>query len=373
MKIRCEYCDSYYDDSMFKCPHCGGHNKEESQDAPNVVNELAEQDSPQSKWELLIFVTVMIALIVGIILFQRNGENKKDAAIMQNAIAYWHDSDYHAAVVELNKIERNSKIYDEAHEYLGQIIQEYGKDTESKAEAFFSSGDYVSCLLLINSTENFLNGNEAIRIIKQKAGEAYSDALFESAKELYFSEGVSSAKAIVNEGLSVIPENKKLVKLKELLDSVLTVCGSDMNFQNSDGYFRRCSSFMNSYGDTLSGDLFTFLGNDWHDPWCEFITAEKYTSFSCKVDANIIKEEHQLRMKIFLDGSLAYDSGAVDRTWKGEDVVLDISGVYSVKIEVYNLVGLLREWEYPSPRMILADPVFVSGLSKSDFTKLMME
>lgn len=374
MKVQCEYCDSYYDDSALKCPYCGGHNKEEKYENIEIENELIEQDSNKhAKWVLLIFVIVISSLSIVLFLLQRNEENKKDVAFLQNALSYRKDSNYSAAIDELKKIDKNSKVYSDANEYLYQIMQEYEKYTETKAESFFDNKDYASCLALINSTGDCFSGNEVIQRIQQEASTIYLDDVITSAKRAYFAEGVSTAKAIVNDGLRIVPENRKLMKLKELLDSVVAEKGSNMRFQNSNDFFQCCSSYMNSYGDMLSGDLFTFLGNDWNAPWCEFFTAEKYTSFSCKVDANIMKEEHQLQMKIFLDDTLAYDSGVVDRTWKGKDIVLDVSGVYSVKIEVYNLVGISHEWENPNPRIIVMDPTFIAGLSENDFVNVDVE
>ena len=42
MKVKCEYCDNYYDGEATECPHCGGPNEHIRRTANNVPHTIAE-------------------------------------------------------------------------------------------------------------------------------------------------------------------------------------------------------------------------------------------------------------------------------------------------------------------------------------------
>ena len=56
MKVQCEYCNSWIDDTDEKCPNCGGVNKvykRATDQTPKTIEELKQLISTECKYEIM--------------------------------------------------------------------------------------------------------------------------------------------------------------------------------------------------------------------------------------------------------------------------------------------------------------------------------
>lgn len=254
-----------------------------------------------------------------------------------------------------------SDEYADAQIALLTAVDYYRADALQKADTLNGSGDYEASIKLLRNVENLTGFSVEVAMRRETAEDAYFENVVDNCKAIYKAEGAEKASVAVNDALSVLTNDSRLLKLKALLDGVTVV--SEKQVTRNRGYATSYDYTTDSYGNEHDGELLRFgVDSD-----LEYTPHEKYNSFAASIFVGEMYEYQRIQLRFYCDGKLVYDTGMVDRKYRGETLNIDITGVYSFRIEAEG-VGDTVMGSY-RPNIWLENAVFSTGITETDIDK----
>lgn len=410
----CKYCGTSYKDELTACPNCGGnlfYSGEELAEAEeyakkereNQQRAIAEPKSRAGKVTgIVVGIVVLIAVIIAVASNAYNnhavssGLSRADMEEAYNrGMAYYSNKDYVAAIAELKNVSTESKYYNEASETLKNAVVTYSENALSRvttyannkdyemacsvltevlqtipsdlqideaaivsslqdsalniAEDYLADGDYSNAIPLLR-TANGLAANAAIDSLLEKSVGEYRDMTIAQANAALDDEGYEAAVVIVNQGLSVLPDDATMMHLIEEYEAYKPILLSTFKvFESSNVYYVDSAEDIvgNVYTDTycLRGDMYEtmFAGGlkKDGDSYLEIYIGGEYTTFSATIaPSNEWKHRSEYpncTVDIYGDDVLL-KSNSLNCKDTAFIISADISNVNYLKIKVTNCI-----------------------------------
>lgn len=410
----CKYCGTSYKDELTACPNCGGnlfYSGEELAEAEeyakkereNQQRAIAEPKSRAGKVAgIVVGIVVLIAVIIAVASNAYNnhavssGLSRADMEEAYNrGMAYYSNKDYVAAIAELKNVSTESKYYNEASETLKNAVVAYSENALSRvttyannedyemacsvltevlqtipsdlqidetsivsslqdsafniAEDCLAGGDYSNAIPLLR-TANGLAANAAIDSLLEKSVGEYRDMTIAQANAALDDEGYEAAVAIVNQSLSVLPDDATMLHLIEEYEAHKPILLSTFKvFESSNVYYDESAEDIvgNVYTDTycLRGDMYEtmFAGGlkKDGDSYLEIYIGGEYTTFSATIaPSNEWKRRSEYpncTVDIYGDDVLL-KSNSLNCKDTAFNISADISNVNYLKIKVTNCI-----------------------------------
>lgn len=271
----CKYCKQEWKNGQIQCPSCGSKSYwdiEETEElnrpnnfTPNTTKEIKDKvKTNRIILGLCIVVLVVIAFVIGNRI-KASVEHKKAlesqmTANYEQGLAYIENGNYASAIKKLRNIDESYELYSEVSSLLLEVEgtykntilnevdllleQENFDEAYSKMEvlkdlfsddanilvksqnihkqAILKNVDelmgeekYEEIISLIDSSDTELKDDSEVRLKYDEAKMAYINIIKEHAEEEYNSRGISEAISVIDDGLSVLPENVELLNLIE--------------------------------------------------------------------------------------------------------------------------------------------------------------
>lgn len=220
----------------------------------------------------------------------------------------------------------------------------YYKKTDSLIDTYLADKRYA---FAIKTYEQFAEDHSSLVTPemgeKIAAGkETWCNDIAEASINAFISDGAESALKRIQEGLAIIPDNKKLCKLYDMVRSSVPVGYREVELNQGEFCHIHFESATDSYGNSHTGSLIGFTGytaseTDRYTAKLELYPYEKFDIFSGKLfvgDMIAAPIEKTIRMKIYCDDILSYDTGILNQKWTGDDFSIDVSNVYCIRIIV---------------------------------------
>ena len=200
MKI-CKYCGTEYDDSLDKCPNCGGNKvftareleEEANQQQKEIENQERAAAAPVKKKNtiigVIVAVVVVIAAIAGFSVYKANqplsnGMTKDEAqGVFDSGVAFMDAGQYEDAIDTFLQLPSDSKKYAEAQELLTQSQDSYRTDIISRVDSQVANGDYDSAFSLIEKAQTIIPGDAELQGAYDNTYAAYRTAVLAKADE----------------------------------------------------------------------------------------------------------------------------------------------------------------------------------------------
>ena len=200
MKI-CKYCGTEYNDSLDKCPNCGGNKvfsareleEEANQQQKEIENQERAAAAPAKKKNtiigVIVAVVVVIAAIAGFSIYKANqplsnGMTKDEAqGVFDSGVAFMDAGQYEDAIDTFLQLPSDSKKYAEAQELLAQSQDSYRADIISRVDSQVANGDYDSAFSLIEKAQTIIPGDAELQNAYDNTYSAYRAAVLAKADE----------------------------------------------------------------------------------------------------------------------------------------------------------------------------------------------
>ena len=417
MARKCLYCGCTYSDHLSSCPNCGGALTAENYHRETEDEEVGTMEIMGDKLRELFEDKRVLAVLLAVALFlsgasvsRRIARHKDSPPISQGqnglavsstagdsqaeptaeegkaigvqpekpvnatvptdryyelGMAYLEHGDYEKAIRTLNQVSSTSKEYTDAQLALLLASDAYRSETLQKAEDYNNSGDYASSIKLLRTAEDLTGFSAEVVMQREAAEELYFNTAMDQCKEAYRTDGAERAAVIANGALTILKEDARLLKLKQLFESVTTVSAQQVSHNYSTYAISTDDYAVDSYGNEHSGELLHFStypsgasGNVEYTPY------EKFNTFSAKIFVGKMYEQQRAQLQFYCDGKLVYDTGMVDRQYRGETINIDITGVYSFRIVSDGYwTSALGSYD---PNIWLEYPTFSTGITEAD-------
>ena len=417
MARKCLYCGCTYSDHLSSCPNCGGALTAENYHRETEDEEVGTMEIMGDKLRELFEDKRVLAVLLAVALFlsgasvsRRIARHKDSPPISQGqnglavsstagdsqaeptaeegkaigvqpekpvnatvptdryyelGMAYLEHGDYEKAIRTLNQVSSTSKEYTDAQLALLLASDAYRSETLQKAEDYNNSGDYASSIKLLRTAEDLTGFSAEVVMQREAAEELYFNTAVDQCKEAYRTDGAERAAVIANGALTILKEDARLLKLKQLFESVTTVSAQQVSHNYSTYAISTDDYAVDSYGNEHSGELLHFStypsgasGNVEYTPY------EKFNTFSAKIFVGKMYEQQRAQLQFYCDGKLVYDTGMVDRQYRGETINIDITGVYSFRIVSDGYwTSALGSYD---PNIWLEYPTFSTGITEAD-------
>lgn len=265
-------------------------------------------------------------------------QGSKDS--FQQAVSEMKDGHYEeAAVLFANVYEDDAENYEEAQTQIENCTKEICDDANQRINQCVDDENYEEALTIFKDfsvlhpemvTENMKGSAELCQ-------EKYREQIVAQSIKRYHNEGAEAADAVINQGLQLMDDDQRLINVSNLYQSVSEL----VSFKSLTGSEEWCSTFGNDKTDSLgkvhsSKNLIYFFNMCKEHP-TSTIERNVYGTYSTiSGDLFFLDTDYDMSasMKIFLDGTVAFDSGLMDKKSGGTHFNVDISNVYSVKIEL---------------------------------------
>lgn len=418
MARKCLYCGCTYSDHLSLCPNCGGgltaenyHKETEEEEKVGIMEIMSDKLRELLEDKRVLAVLVAVALFLSGASVSRRIARHKDSAPTQqrqndeavpstvghsqtepaveqgNAIvtqpaepvsasvptdrnyelgmAYLEHGDYEKAIRTLNQVPSSSKEYADAQIALLSASDLYRSQALQKAEEYNSSGDYAASIKLLRTAEELTGFSAEVVMQREAAEELYFNTAVDQCKEAYRADGAEKAATIANGALTVLKEDARLLKLKQLFESVTTVSAQQVSHNYSTYAISTDDYAVDSYGNEHSGELLHFSTYpSGASGSVEYTPYEKFNTFSAKIFVGKMYEQQRSQLQFYCDGKLVYDTGMVDRQYRGETINIDITGVYSFRIVSDGYwTSALGSYD---PNIWLENPTFSTGITEAD-------
>lgn len=287
-------------------------------------------------------------------------ENFEKATTMSNR------KDYEAAAELFLKVnESDIENYEKAQEQLKLCYMELYQDVNTTIDQYIAQTEFE---LAIQTYENFFQRHEELISdeLTQKAESCRSEyrrQIIEKSINIYHESGADAADAVIVRGLQLLEDDQALINVSNLYQSV----SEPVSFKQLTGREEWAGTFGADKTDSMgknhsSKNLIYFfsLGRDRPSASIERNTYGSYSTLRGDMFFLDTDYDTAASMKIYADGEVVFDSGAMNKKTGGTSFDIDILGVYSVKIELsYIDLGFVY-----SPCFL--DNVFVSRTLKDE-------
>lgn len=306
---------------------------------------------------------------------------------LEKADEYYENGDYEKAISEYSKIPESSKNYEEAQKKLNKVYADYIRSTVETAKKYNSSKNYKQAVQAVNTAYGILPDSvdtADLDIVKEESLASYKTEVASKVIELtedekwseafaaideaiafdnneYFNnlrtitesnyvtaisatvqkhldnEDYISAKRVVENALTVLPNNAELKALKnDVEDSTPTYLLDVCMPYESNGF----SKFVNGETIAMGGKTytngFTLGGDNYSDEYAIFNIDGQYKSLNFLIGHKDGTDMSTATIKIYCDGVLKEEFNV-----KGEalpqKVTVEITGVSQIKIVAGNV------------------------------------
>lgn len=254
---------------------------------------------------------------------------KKD--VMDTVNTYVESNNYSAAMSVLTTAsgiigadeEIEMKMSDIAKQNILVTVLEYKQN-----------GDFASAIRYINENLEIIGNNSEILIELSDCEEQFRNQTIEDAKDAYENVGYEKAVEKINSGLSVLPDDEELVKLRKKYEALAPV------------YLRELSPYI---GELLQYDYAKDnMGNTYQNCFLTFSNKKeatydigmKYKTFEAvvavtKAEVNTaLFNNNYASVRIKGDGKVLYENTMLSTETKPFEISLDVSGVTDLTIEI---------------------------------------
>lgn len=301
---------------------------------------------------------------------------------MEKADEYYENGDYEKAISEYSKIPESNKNYEEAQKKLNQVYADYIKSTIETAKKHNSSKNYKQAVQAVNIAYGILPDSAdtteldtikeeslasykteiAGEVTKLTEDEKWSEAfavideaiafddneyfhnLNTSTESMYVksisaaiqkhleNEDYVSAKRVVENALTVLPNNVELKELKnDVEDSTPTYLLDVCKPYASLGFEDFSNGETIAMGGKIYANGFVLGGYNWWEPYAIFNVDNQYKSFDFLIGHIDGTPMDDTTIKIYSDGILAKEL-KVQADALPQKVAIDITGVNQIKI-----------------------------------------
>ncbi len=306
---------------------------------------------------------------------------------LEKADEYYENGDYEKAISEYSKIPESSKNYEEAQKKLNKVYADYIRSTVETAKKYNSSKNYKQAVQAVNTAYGILPDSvdtADLDIVKEESLASYKTEVASKVIELtedekwseafaaideaiafdnneYFNnlrtitesnyvtaisatvqkhldnEDYISAKRVVENALTVLPNNAELKALKnDVEDSTPTYLLDVCMPYESNGF----SKFVNGETIAMGGKTytngFTLGGDNYSDEYAIFNIDGQYKSLNFLIGHKDGTDMSTATIKIYCDGVLKEEFNV-----KGEalpqKMTVEITGVSQIKIVAGNV------------------------------------
>lgn len=306
---------------------------------------------------------------------------------LEKADEYYENGDYEKAISEYSKIPESSKNYEEAQNKLNQVYADYISSAVKTAKKYNSSKNYKQAVQVINTaygilpdsvdtaeldaikeeslasyktevankvielteaekwTEAFsvideaiaFDDNEYFHNLKTITESRYVTAISATVQKHLDNEDYISAKRVVANALTVLPNNVELKGLKNNVENstptyLLDVCKP----YESNGFAEFINGETIAMGGKTYTNGFTLGGDNYSDEYAIFNVDSQYTSFNFLIGHKDGTDMNAAKVKIYCDGILKKELD-VKGDALPQKVAVDITGVSQIKIVVGNV------------------------------------
>lgn len=244
----------------------------------------------------------------------------------------------------LNCIDEAISFYDDEyfHTLKTSTENDYIAKITTTVNNFEASGDYLSAINTIKTADAIVKNNADFIEKLNKLEGLYKNQIISNADSALSSSGYKEAIRIIDEGLTVLPEDKDLLAKVTEYEAYKPVHLSKLIATNGKGYLFADTAkdprngiytdvlYMNSSAKNL-----VYSGGQ-----IEVFTNKQYSSFKCKIvpEAGFTTANNSGSMiKIYGDDVLLFTSDLITYKTMGVDVNIDITGVEYLEIKIENI------------------------------------
>lgn len=286
---------------------------------------------------------------------QRSKENYKEA------VGKADEKDYEAAAeLFAQVIESDIQNYKSAKEQLNLCYEGIYQNVNSAIDRYMTEEQYEFAFEAYDQFNQNYAELTTLELQEKMDGCAteYRNQVVENSIEIYHESGATAADAATTRGLQFLKDDAGLINVSNLYQSVAEpvpfkrLTGRENNGVGLSGADKTDSMGKNHSNKELI--YFFSLSNNTKTASIERNTYGNYTRLTGSMYFLDTDYDISVAMKIYADGREIFESGTLNKKTGGADFDVDISGVYSVVIEI----SYIDLGNYYSPCFL--DNVYVS-------------
>lgn len=262
---------------------------------------------------------------------------------------------YKTQIVSEIEEKANAEQYEEVSDLIGRAKAILGEDEEISAlsikyelagvekqlQVFEEGHEYVNAIRYLEKNIALVSKNTKLQSKLEGYKSDYREQLFVEAKTSYDNLGYESAIAILQNGLTVVPDDTGILeKIEEYkkcapvgLDTLL-VLSTESSSSLKNKYEN--DTIVDLYGNEYPGG-FELESSGGEKCFVEFLTDGQYTNLkgSYFVSKNT-NEDESIEFRIYADGVKVYQSERINRKNRVIDFDIEINSAESISIEGYS-------------------------------------
>ena len=286
--------------------------------------------------------------------------------IVQTAQGKIDAGDYSGAMTIVQTAERTIGYRSEFNELRGGIAT---AEFEKKMNLLAEENDFSSMYALYNEALDDIDCtiSAAMTNLLAEAQQRFRQDIIDRSVTAYKSSGYEAAIPIINEGLSVLSEDEKLLKYYELYKSCIPVYLTDLPVIDKqwgawdDIIIQSNDSVTDAYYNDYHGYIKLVEGNASYPVSVEFLLNRSYTTIQakCFVNPNAVVTDG-IQICIYADDILVYSSGEMSKKTDAKSIELDVTSVRVLKVEINSPSG------QPHIGAYVAEPILSRTLTDTD-------
>ena len=361
-----------------------------------MVNSFG--DAPKKKKGTAVKVLVILALsmilvialaISAVFVYSGYKDSLETMSVIQQADEYYENGDYESAILEYAKVPESSKNYEEAQEKLNQVYSEYISFTVKTAKELNSSKNYKQAIQVINTAYTVLpddvntseldtikeeifsyyktdiatevtelienekwseafelideaisfDDNEYFHHLKASTEDLYIKSVSDTVQEYLDNEDYISAKRVVDNSLTVLPEKSDLKSLQSKVEKATPTYLLDVCKPYSTGSTYK--EYVNGETVKMGGVSYTNAFGYSDTSYAIFNLSGKYNQISFVVGHEDGTKMSDTIFKVYCDDILMTEI-EIDCEALPQKVTLDITGVQQIKFTSTEAYGSPR-------------------------------
>ena len=217
------------------------------------------------------------------------------------------------------------------------LIAEKDRYFQETAMSYIEKGDYETAINFIDSNSEDISSSSDFKMIHDSAIGGYRDQVLAKAEQAFESDGYQSAVLVINNGLSILPDDDIL---QENLEQYYAFAPVDLT---------SITPYYEGYIDVFTGGATDTLGNHYNtgirgymstsdsNCYCIWDIGEKYNTLTA---TGIILEADkgsgfEGSYRIYGDDVLLYERTNIGSQTKPYHIEVDITGITDLRIEMY--------------------------------------
>lgn len=259
----------------------------------------------------------------------------------EEAVGKVDEKDYEAAAELFTQvIEGDIQNYESAKEQLNLCYEGIYQDINSAIDQYMAEEQYE--LAFETYGQFYQNYAELITLeLREKMDRCateYRNQVVENSIEIYHDSGANAADAAIARGLQFLEDDAGLINVSNLYQSVAEpVSFKHLAGRENNGVGLNGADKTDSMGkDHSSHNMIYFfsISKERESASIERNTHGSYTRLTGSMYFLDTDYDMSAEMKIYADGRVIFESGTLNKKTGGVDFDVDISGVYSVVIEI---------------------------------------